>query len=420
MLTEAKCRAAKPAAKAYKLADSRGLFLFVSTSGFKGWRWKFRVAGREKTLTLGAYPETSLAEAREARAEAAKAHRAGKDPAQERRQRLAAEAQASSETFEAIARAWHERQKSTWAPRHAAHVLKTLEDEAFPSLGSRPIRSITPRQVLETLRKVEARGAVDRAHRLRQRISAVFVSAIAAELADFDPAASVGKALRPVRIGNYPALTTLEDARALILASESTPGHPLTKLAARLLALTATRSGPLRHAEPHEFEGLDTKAPIWRIPAAKMKLELADKLKGSQFDFIVPLAPASVEIVKIAIEMNRGGPLLFPSWRHAHRPMSDATLSAMYRRLAGWQGRHVPHGWRSTFSTIMNELAEREGRAGDRAIIDLMLAHKPSGVEAVYNRAAFMPRRREIAERWAQLLLEGLPPSSSLLDIRRN
>lgn len=420
MLTDAKCRAAKPQAKPYKLADSRGLFLFVTPTGFKSWRWKFRVAGREKQLTLGSYPETTLAAAREARDEAAKAKRAGQDPAQQRRARQDEQARHAAETFRTCATEWHSRQKATWAANHAAHVWASLRDDVFPKLGDKPIRSITPKMVLEVLRPIEQRGAVDRAHRLRQRISAVFVSAIAAEQAEFDPAASIGKALAPVIVGNYPALRTIEEARELIVASEATPGHPLTKLAARLLALTVSRSGPLRHASPEEFEGLDTAEPLWRIPAAKMKLEHTDKLKGSAFDFIIPLAPASVEIVKLALAMTKGGPLLFPSWRHAHKPMSDATLSAMYRRLGKFSGRHVPHGWRSTFSTVMNELAEREGRAGDRAIIDLMLAHKPTGVEAVYNRAAFMPRRREIANRWAELLLEGLPPSSSLLDIRRN
>jgi integrase len=185
------------------------------------------------------------------------------------------------------------------------------------------------------------------------------------------------------------------------------------------MALTAVRSGPLRHAEPAEFHGLATSSPTWRIPAAKMKLDVMQK-RQEAFDFIVPLAPAAVEIVQLAMRLTTGGPYLFPNGRSPLRPMSENALSIAYRRLPAFASRHVPHGWRSTFSTVMNERAEEAGRAGDRAIIDLMLAHKPSGVEATYNRAAFMPRRRELAQAWAELLLEGLPPSSSLLGAPRN
>lgn len=419
MLTDAECKAAKPAAKAYKLSDSRGLYLFVTPAGFKSWRWKYRIAGREKRLTLGSYPEVKLTEARERRDEALKAKRQGLDPSQSRRQQKEAQAKEAADTFEAVTRLWHDRRKSTWTASHAGKVLKSLEDEIFPKLGRTPIRQITARMILEALTPIEQRGAVDRAHRLRQRISDIFIFAIAAELADTDPASMLRKALKPVQHGNHPALRTIEEARELLIAAEATPGHPLTKLASRLIALTTARSEPLRYAQRAEFEGLETSEPIWRIPAAKMKLDIVQKRQGRAFDFIVPLSPASVEIVKIAIHLTEGLPYLFPNGRHPHKPMSENALSVMYRRLPNFSGRHVPHGWRATFSTIMNERAEVLGRAGDRAIIELMLAHKPTGVESIYNRATFMPRRRQLAEEWAELLLEGLPPSSSLLQIAR-
>jgi len=326
-------------------------------------------------------------------------------------------ARAAADTFETIALQWHSRKLPTWSKRHGENVLKSLKDEVFPVIGVLPIRSVTVPLVIEVLTPVEQRGAVDLAHRLRQRISDVFMFACASGLAETDPAAMVKGALAKVVKRNHPALRTIEDSKALLLECETQAGFPLTKLASRLMALTVARSEPLRFAEPHEFEGLSSESPIWRIPAKKMKLGVAQRAQEA-FEFIVPLAPASVEIIKLAMALTRGAPYLFPSLRHSHRPMSENALSVMYRRTS-FAGRHVPHGWRSTYSTIMNERAEREGRPGDRAIIDLMLAHKPEGVEAIYNRAAFMSRRRELAQEWAELLLQGLPPNSSLLQGKR-
>jgi integrase len=413
-LTDTQCRAAQPRGKAYKLSDSRGLYLFVTPAGFKSWRWKYRVAGREKTLTLGSYPELKLTAARDARDDARRAHRQGLDPSQARQQEKEARAREAAATFETVARRWHKWRAPTWTPEHAANVLTFLQQALFPKLGSKPIAQITAPTVLEVLRSIEARS-IDRANRLRGHISAIFVFAISEGLAETDPAASLNKALKPVRRRHYPALRTIEEARELLTAAEAAPGHPLTKLASRLLALTAVRSGPLRHAEWPEFQRLDSSEPIWRIPAGKMKLDLSQK-EQEAFEFIVPLAPAAVEIVQLARRFSGNAPFLFPNGRDSRRPMSENALSIAYRRLPAFASRHVPHGWRSTFATIMNERAERQGRPGDRAVIDLMLAHKPSGVEAIYNRAAFMPRRRELAQEWAELLLEGLPPSSSLLD----
>lgn len=414
MLTDLQCKAAKPALKPYKLTDSRGLYLFVATTGFKSWRWKYRVAGREKTLTLGSYPEMKLPEAREARDDARRAHRQGLDPSQTRQQEREARARAAAATFETIALDWHKRKAPQLTKDHAANVLTFVKGAAFPKLGSKPITQITAPMVLDVLRSVEARSA-ERSHRLRGYISEIFVQAIAAGLAQMDPAGSLGKALKPIRRRHYPALRTIEDARELLKAAEAAPGHPLTKLAGRLLALTAVRSGPLRHAEAREFEGLDSSSPNWRIPAHKMKLDLEQK-EQEAFEFIVPLAPAAVEIVQLALRFSHNATYLFPSSRNLHRPMSENTLSIAYRRLPAFASRHVPHGWRTTFSTIMNERAIELERPGDRQVIDLMLAHKPKGVEGIYNRAAYMPRRREIAKEWAALLLEGLPPSSSLLE----
>lgn len=222
-------------------------------------------------------------------------------------------------------------------------------------------------------------------------------------------------ALSPVPKGRQPSLGTVAQARALLLACEAAPGFALTKLASRLLALTAVRPGVIRFATWGEFEDLESKAPLWRIPAERMKLQ-QDRKQGDQFEFLVPLSRQAVEVISAADRVSGGGPLLFPGTRHAHRPMSENAIGYAYNRLPGYSGRHVPHGWRSTFSTIMNERALAMDRPGDRAVIDLMLAHLPSGVEGAYNRAAYLPRRRELAQEWADLLMEGMPTADTLLD----
>jgi integrase len=249
-------------------------------------------------------------------------------------------------------------------------------------------------------------------------MSGIFDHAESIGLIERNPARRLLKALPPVEQKNYAAAATLEDARRVLVAVEALNAFPGTKLASRLKALTAVRSEALRKARPEQFEGLNGAEPIWRIPAANMKLS-ATLRKRRELEFIVPLSPHSVEIVKLARQLSHGSPWLFPGTVNPLQPMSEGTLERLYKRVASSTLKHVPHGWRSTFSTIMNERSERAGRAADRAIIDLMLAHRASGVEASYNRASYMERRREIANEWADLLLDGLAPSSTLIQGRK-
>ncbi|NLS28137.1 Prophage integrase IntA [Sphingomonas sp. S2M10] len=414
MLTDAKCRAAKATGKAYKLSDARGLYLFVTASGYRSWRWKYRLRGKEQKLVLGSYPDMSLSKARDSRDAASLMLREGSDPSLMKKRG----APIGTPTLKQLAEEWIEQQKVTWVERHAQDVQRSLERDVYPHLGEVLITEITPPDILRLLRAIEARPAIETAHRVCQRLDAVFAFGIACARATSNPAAEVHGALRPVKRGRQPALRSIDEARQLLIESEKQPGQPLVKIASRLLALTAVRPGVIRLAQPHELEDLDGAEPIWRVPAEKMKLSLERK-EDPAFEFIVPLAPQAVALFKLATRLTRPGPYLFPNLRHAHRPMSDAAIGTMYNRLSEFRGRHVPHGWRSTFSTTMNELAEREGRPGDQAVIDLMLAHKPKGVEFAYNRAAYMPRRREIARLWADLLLEGLAPAETLLDLPR-
>lgn len=408
MLTDAKVRTAKPRPKSYKLVDANRLFLLVTPSGGKLWRWNYYYDGKQKSMAFGAYPAVSLADARAKRDHANGALSEGHDPSVAKKLKIEANLEAGRQTFEKIARQWHENAKAQWAKIHASDIIRSLERDVFPTIGDLPIAQLTPPLVLAVLREIEARGAVETAKRVRQRISAVFVYAIAQGICQTDPAEKLGKVLKPLRKGRQPAITDLVPLRRMINIAEEDYARPITRLALRLLALTAVRPSELRGARWEELEDLNGKLPLWRIPAWRMKGDL-DRKEELNGDHLVPLTPQALGVLKALWPLTGEGELLFPSNRHSHRPMSENAIGYLLNR-AGYHGHHVPHGFRAAFSTIMNEWAEREGKEHDRQVIDLMLAHVPTGkVEGVYNRAAYMPRRRELATVWADLLSEGLP-----------
>ena len=415
MLTDAQCRNARSQGRDYKLSDGGGLYLFVTAQGYRSWRMKYRFALKERRLVFGPYPEVSLAEARRRRDEARAQLRDGLDPGVVRKQRAAASVLAEANSFELIARHWHSTQLPRWVPVHAADVIESLEQHVFPEIGRLPITAITAPMILKIVRAIEARPAIETARRVRQRISAIFSFAIANGIAVADPAAPIRGAMAPLIKGRQPALRSLDQARALLEAVESAPAHPTTKLASRLLALTAVRPGVLRSTPWHEMPTRKASEAIWQIPAERMKL-VVERKSDPAFDFLVPLSRQALEVIEAARDLNGRCPYVFPNTRHAHRPMSENAIGYMYNRLPDVRGRHVPHGWRATFSTIMNERAIEQQNAGDRAVIDLMLAHVPPGVEGLYNRAAYLPRRRELAQEWADMLLDGFPPASDLLE----
>ena len=384
---------------------------------------KYRFAGKERRLILGSYPEVSLKEARVRKLHARKLLAEGRDPGIEAKKIAIGRSLATANTFEVVARNWFSVQEERWTPVHARDVISSLEKEVFPWVGALPVAEIDEPMVLSVLRKVEKRGAIETAHRVRQRMSAAFVFAIAEGVATRDPAAVVGKALKPVPRGKMrPAILNIVGLQDLIRKTEVEPASPLTKLASRFVALTAQRPGAVRAMAWDELENIDwvgdefSPSALWRIPAAHMKLA-SDFKQDESFDHVVPLAPEAVSVLRATRRLTGRGSLVFPSNRNGRIPMSENTLSYFYNRC-GYQGRHVPHGWRASFSTIMNEWAERNDTAGDRHIIDLMLAHVPEGVsgsEAAYNRAAFLDRRREIAKEWARMLFECFPEPRKLL-----
>lgn len=414
MLSDAKIRAAKARDKAYKLTDSHRLYLLVPPNGSKLWKWGYAYDGKQKTMAFGAYPMVSLLDARAMRDEARAQLAEGKDPSVIRKLRVEANLEAGRNTFERVAREWHDNAKSQWAKIHAADIIRSLERDVFPMIGDLPISELTAPKVLEVLKDIEDRGAVETAKRVRQRISSVFIHAIAKGIAEKDPAEKLGAVLKPLRKGRQPAITDLARLRKMISDAEEDYARPITRLALRLLSLTAVRPSELRGARWEEFENLNGSEPLWRIPASRMKgdLDRKDEIGG---DHLVPLVPQSVAVLRALWPLTGGGNLLFPSNRHGHRPMSENAIGYLLNR-AGYHGHHVPHGFRAAFSTIMNEWAERNGKKHDRKIIDLMLAHVPKEkVEGAYNRAAYMDRRRELAVTWADMLTETLPPPRALV-----
>nr|WP_321985213.1 integrase arm-type DNA-binding domain-containing protein [uncultured Lichenicoccus sp.] len=400
MLTDAKARNAKPADKRFKLFDAEGLYLAVEPNGSKLWRMKYRLAGHEKLLSFGPYPAVSLAAARQERDNARALLRTGADPAQAKIARRLV-ATSAEHRFEAIARVWHTQQSPTWGSRkHVADVLGSLEKWVFPKIGKLPISTITAPMLVPILRDVQ-QTAAETGHRIRQRLSMIFGYAIALGLIDADPAASIGKALRPVTKGKQPAIVKLPDLQTLLADVEATPAHALTKLAHRLLALTSVRSNEIRGAAWTEFHDLDGPAPEWRIPAKRMKMKR---------EHVVPLSRQAVEIIETVRALTGRAPLLFPNTRAVTKPQSENAIGYLLNR-AGYKNQHVPHGWRAAFSTLMNE-----AHPADRAVIDLMLAHEnKNAVEAAYNRATHLERRRVLAQAWADMVLAGAMPAADLL-----
>lgn len=428
-MTDSVARSAAAESRDYKLKDSGGLYLFVTTKGVKSWRLKYRHGGKEKLLVLGRYPQVSLKDARAARERAKEVLAAGRDPSLEaKRAKLIGDARAV-DTFEQHARAWFEASKARWKPVHADDVITSMERDLFPTLGAYPVTDIDEPLVLAALKKVEKRGSIETARRLRQRAERVFKYAKAHGAGCGNPAADVREAMAAVpKKRKWPAMTDPAALRQLIRDVDNAGAMPTTKLASRFIALTAQRPGMVHRLPWAELHGIDwgkpgepSPAAMWRVPSERMKLEF-DLRDDEAYDHQVPLAQTAVAVLHAARALTGRGTMVFPSAWDSGDPISENAVSYLYKRI-GYKGRHVPHGWRSAFSTIMNARMERAHPGAqrliiDRLIIDLMLAHKPTGMSAeefTYNRGAYMERRRELAEEWAEIIMEGAMPASEVV-----
>ncbi len=386
-LTDTAIRAAKPSEKARKLFDGEGLYLEVAPSGGKWWRLKYRWAGREKRLSLGTYPEVTLLEARRRRDDAKRMLADGADPSAERRgQKMAAHA-AAGNTFEAVARAWHASWKRTRSEKHAAQVLRRLELDVFPRLGSLPITSVKATDLVATAKAVEMRGAHDLARRAIQISGQVFRYAIGHGLAEHNPAREIepSDVLQPVVEHNY-ARVAPERLPVLLKAINRYEGHERTRLALHLMSLTFLRTGELIGARWSEF---DLVSKRWTVPAARMKMPAPH---------IVPLAQQTLEVLQALKRAGTGDELLFPGNTDHEKPISNNTLLfALYRM--GFKGEMTGHGFRGVASTALHEMGL------EHAHIELQLAHQERDrVSAAYNYAQYLPQRTAMMQTWADHL----------------
>ena len=384
-LTHTALRAAKPTEKPYKLSDGGGLYLLVNPSGALWWRFKYQFEGREKLLSLGVHPHVSLQQARALRDEAKKAVANRVDPSAKRQ----AEKSSTANSFEAVAREWLALQEKKLAPATYAKAVWTLETLVYPYIGSRPIAKLSAADVLKVLKRIEARGIHETAHRTRQRCSQVFRYAVQTERAAHDVTTDLRGALAPVVSEHHAAITEPVRIGELLRAIDGYTGHSATAYALKLAPLLFVRPGELRHAEWVEFD-LDGPEPRWRIPAEKMKM-------GEQH--LVPLSKQALALLGELQPLTRRGPYLFPSIRSRTRPMSDNTVNAALRRLGYTSEEMTGHGFRSLASTCLNE----QGYHPD--LIELQLAHaERNKVRAAYNKAQRLPERRKMMEAWADYL----------------
>jgi integrase len=393
VITNAAAKAAGAQARAYKLHDQGGLHLLVRPTGSKSWQMKYRWRSREKLLTLGQFPEVNVSRARILQAEAKEQLAAGVDPGRKA---------AVGDTLEQLARLWYRANLPAWSKAHAEDVLASLERDIFPDLGSDAAEMVTAPQLLAQIEAIAQRGCGASAHRVRQRLAEIYAFGRARGLVTGNPAADLGAAmLSPPPARPHAALTSIADCRALLAVCDRDQARTETILASRFLALTGVRLAAVRGMTWGE---VDKETMTWTVPAARMKLSRAKK-GDARFDHVVPMSLAAIEVLRAALNLQSGrtlrlmtDKLVFPG--RDGGPIAAGAIRELYDR-AGFAGRHVPHGWRASFSTILNEELGPEWRFD----IDAALGHAGKGkVEAAYNRSAQLGRRRELMGRWGALL----------------
>lgn len=386
-------RKAKPADKPYKMADGGGLYLLVNKSG-RYWRYDYRHGGKRKTLALGVFPTVTLEQARELHSKAKhELEREGTDPAlaMSKKARVQSSELARVCTVQAVCDEWLSK-RTEWADSHKVKVELRLKNDVYPVLGARDIQSVTAPEVLQCLRLVEGRGAIDSAHRIKHTLGQVFRYAIATGRAEHDPTSGLRGALSKITKQSYPHITDPARLGEVLRAIEGYTGSFEVRQALRLLPLVFTRPGELRAAEWEEF---DLKRAVWTIPAERMKR----KQNGNH---IVPLSRQALAIVQELKEVTGNGDackLVFPGARSLTRPISDNSLNAGLRRLDVLQDEHVAHGFRHTASTLLNEQ-----RGFDPDLIEVQLHHADRSMRGKYNKAAYFDDRRKMMQAWADYL----------------
>ena len=399
-LTDTKVRNAKPLEKEHKLFDGGGLFLLITHSGGKLWHFKYRFEGKEKKLAFGAYPEISLLDARQRRDDARRQLANNVDPGAVRKAQKQAKIE-TTETFEVIAREWHERFKPKWKESHSERIIGRLEREVFPFLGQTPMSKIKAPELLAVLRRIETRGTFELAHRIRAICGQVFRYAVATGRAERDPAADLRGALTPVQTVNRAAITDPAKAGQLLRAIDAYLGSFVVQCALKFAPLVFVRPGELRHAEWSE---IDLENAEWNIAASKMKIKEPH---------LVPLSTQAIEILTELKKLTGTGRYVFPG-RTAERPMSENAILVALRTMGFEKTEMSGHGFRAMARTILDEVLHFRPD-----LIEHQLAHAvrdPLG--RAYNRTQHLDERRKMMQTWADYL-DGLRVGAKVIPFRQ-
>lgn len=376
---------AKGKDKPYKLADGGGLYLLVNPNGAKYWRLKYRVAGREKLLAVGVYPDTSLSDARSKREDAKKVLAAGGDPGQEKLAEKQAKILAVQNSFESIAIEWHDHKRPSWSEGYASDLLEYLTKDIFPYIGKRAIAEIKPAEMLTVLRKMEQRGVLDKLKKTRQACRQIFTYAVITGRAEHNPVVDLAGALKAPKQKHFPHLI-VEQISGFLNALNNYSGSLLTRHATKLLMLTGTRTIELRAAEWSE---VDLDKGIWQVPAERMKMRRPH---------VVPLSGQAKELLLEIHQLTGKGKYVFPGRNDAGKPMSEASINQVIKRI-GYDGKATGHGFRHTMSTILHE------QGYNTAWIETQLAHvDKNSIRGTYNHAQYLDGRREMLQWYADYI----------------
>lgn len=389
-LTDARCKGAKSASKPYKIFDGNGLYLEVVPNGSKYWRLKYRFNGKEKKLAIGTYPFYSLAEARSKSDDAKRLIKQNIDPSDNKREERQKAVIDANDTFKVVALEWYSVKSESWSKNYAHEVMRNLNLHIFDEIGRLSINKIDAPTLLLALRKVEKRGSLEVASRLRQLCNQIFRYCIQTGRTRYNPATDLLGALKTPKKQHFAAIEP-DELPELIKAIETNEARlfPRTRRAIKLSLLTFLRPGEIRTAEKADFDFVKN---IWSIPADRMKKDR---------DHVVPLSTQAISLIQEQMkEVSRyNSKYLFPSQININIPMSDGTVNIALKRL-GFKGRMTAHGFRALArSTIREELNY------DPDIIEMQLAHKPSGsLGAAYDRAKFIKQRTVMMQDWADYL----------------
>ncbi|ATX98556.1 integrase arm-type DNA-binding domain-containing protein [Citrobacter freundii] len=376
---------AKPKDKPYKLADGGGMYLEVFPNGTKSWRMKYRIAGKEKRVVFGVYPTITLADARSKRDDAKKLLVNGVDPSAFKKESKLAQIEEVKNTFQQIALEWHNMKVKKWSAGYASDILEAFNKDVFPFIGQRPVADIKPLELLKVLKKMEERGATEKAKKVRQRCGEVFRYAIVTGRAEYNPAPDLTSAMQGHESKHYPFLT-IEELPAFFKALAGYSGSELVVLAARLMIITGVRTGELRGALWSEIY---TDKGLWEISAERMKMRRPH---------IVPLSVQALEIIEKIRAMTGNFHLMFPGRNDPSKTMSEASINQVFKRI-GYTGRVTGHGFRHTMSTVLHE------QGYNTAWIETQLAHlDKNAIRGTYNHAQYLDGRREMLQWYADYM----------------